>query len=61
MAQKVITVKLKGVMEQGKLIEEFEPDELNKLLADDWIITDMQQTTTQANVGFLYLTYTLSK
>ena len=62
MKQKTITVKTSAIIkrEEGGF-EELEFPKVNKLLDDGWIIKDVFQSTTNQNVGFLFLTFVFSK
>jgi len=61
MGQKVITVKLIAATPNEEYFKEYKFPELQKLLDEGCEIQTVYQATTQANVGFVFLTFVLSQ
>lgn len=67
MKEKIITVKLASMSpykEKGKEDDnyfEYEFPKLNKHLDDGWKVDEVYQSTTNVNVGFLFITFLLKK
>lgn len=58
---KTITVKASATLAAGAEFKEYEYPMVNQLLNDGWLIKDVYQSTTNQNVGFIFLTFVLFK
>lgn len=61
MQYKTITVQISSTMKSGTEFKEYEFPKVNEYLEDKWMIKEVIPSTTNQNVGFLYLTYILRK
>lgn len=60
MRHKTITVKASATITSGTEFKEYEYPILNKYLDEGWKIKEIHQSTTNQNVGFLFLTFILT-
>ena len=58
---KTITVKVAATLPQDEEFKEYEFPTLKNYLDDGWDISNIHQSTTEENVGFVFLTYVLFK
>jgi len=58
---KTITIKAAATLKKGAEFKEYEYPLLNKYLDEGWVIQNVYQITTNENVGFLFLTFVLTK
>lgn len=56
---KSITIKASATLPSGSEFKEYEYPILNEYLNNGWTIHEIHQTTTNTNVGFLFLTFIL--
>lgn len=58
---KTITVKASAILAPGTEFKEYEYPMINQFLNKGWLIKDVLQSTTNQNVGFVFLTFVLFK
>lgn len=61
MQNKIITVKASATLASESEFKEYEYPKLNGLLNDGWKIREVITSTTNVNVGFIFLTFILQK
>lgn len=61
MQNKTITVKASATLAAGSEFKEYEYPQLNGLLNGGWKIREVITSTTNVNVGFIFLTFILQK
>ncbi|MEQ8422163.1 MAG: hypothetical protein RIB64_19305 [Arenibacter algicola] len=61
MKYKTLTVQVASTMGRDFDFKEYEFPKINEYLENDWMIKEVIPSTTNQNVGFLYLTFILNK
>ncbi|MDY8137507.1 hypothetical protein [Aquimarina sp. 2201CG5-10] len=61
MKYKTVTVQVSSTMSRDLDFKEYEFPKVNEYLETDWMIKEVIPSTTNQNVGFLYLTFILKK
>lgn len=60
MKHKTITIKASATIQTGTEFKEYEYPILNNYLDQGWKIKEIYQSTTNQNVGFIFLTFVLT-